>query len=918
MILKFIKTFQISVVILLVGLPIFLYPRSVDAQKSSLANEPDATTAIIQVPSVVPDLQSAIYQVPDGGIIEVSGGTYYAPNNGLGFVIHNLGKGFTIRAAAGANVVLDGAGNRQIIHFVNTDLTLGGWVVFEGITFANGYSATDGLAGGVTMQKSQATFIDCVFRNNTSAAPLTGGGGIGVSIQSTAFFTDCEWRDNIAKNYGAGLAVEEHAAVYIHHSRFINNRTNPLGHASWAAGGGIHVGNSRLYVSNSRFENNQAGYVGGAIYARGDWNDPVSEPSAEVVIANSTFYQNKAVTNIQLNVPTEGGAVHIEDQTVAKIFNTRFILNSADTGGGVTIYRAMVEITDSVFLGNQALGVGSGNGFGGAISAISNDVPADGGQNRPSANLVIENSYIQGRYEAVGKVGQVGGGIYIAGDTARTYGILGVSQLGTVSDNRATLTMENVAIFNADVAEIPNTPGTGFGGGIFSDLSDVSVRDSIISNSDAIGSTASGGGGVAIIHRSLANIQTTTIIGNSAGKYGGGLFVQGADIHLMDSQLLFNEISPGVSESADASYGAAIFSAPDTSNIINVTGSVDNCLISGNIGLPIFEGDGTNGPINDLRYNNNQIYSTHFSDDVYSLVGVSGLWRLNVSQLNDAVVYRSNGTVTDKVQIPNIELTAVPTLGALLAVPSQVLPSGAIGDASSPNSAYLVYAWSGPNGTQLDGSPLTVSSGSIATTNTGTHSLQVGGLTYLQSLDFGVAPSATISGDTTELSWNVTQGTFLDGKMDQGISIPSVPSGSVSSGVLPDRIYRYYAVTEEGGVMVSYDNGSPLLSIPSPITVLAGLNRDKNYGSFTIFNNGGSTMNWSASTSNTWLQIFTDTGSTTDFDTVWFELHVQDFSPGTYAANISIDGGEAGSQNIQIIVILVETLYSNYLPAVKQ
>ncbi|RLC77067.1 MAG: hypothetical protein DRI61_12180, partial [Chloroflexi bacterium] len=66
-----------------------------------------ATASIIRVPQDA-DLQTAIWLVGDGGVIEISGGTYPSPNGG--FVICDLGKSFTIRAAPGETVVLDGGG----------------------------------------------------------------------------------------------------------------------------------------------------------------------------------------------------------------------------------------------------------------------------------------------------------------------------------------------------------------------------------------------------------------------------------------------------------------------------------------------------------------------------------------------------------------------------------------------------------------------------------------------------------------------------------------------------------------------------------------------------------------------------------------------------------------------------------------
>ncbi|MGB9618892.1 MAG: hypothetical protein ACPL7K_00605, partial [Armatimonadota bacterium] len=76
-------------------------------------------TSFIRVPQDA-DLQIAINEVSEGGMIEIAAGTYPSPIGG--FVISDLGKTFTIRAAAGATVILDGGGSREIITFVNSHI----------------------------------------------------------------------------------------------------------------------------------------------------------------------------------------------------------------------------------------------------------------------------------------------------------------------------------------------------------------------------------------------------------------------------------------------------------------------------------------------------------------------------------------------------------------------------------------------------------------------------------------------------------------------------------------------------------------------------------------------------------------------------------------------------------------------------
>jgi len=419
---------------------------------SPVRSMPLATApVVIHVPGDAVTLQAAVNMVNDGNIIELAAGTYTAPAGG--WIFNDLGKGFTIRAASGATVILSGGGTTNILHQINSALSNGRSIVYQDLIFANGYSTTNGFAGGVTLQQAEATFINCVFQNNVGNQPAAGGGGTVVAVNSTVFFFNSTWTGNSDKNYGGGLAVNTHAKVFIHNSRFTNNRTNLPNHIQTAAGGGIHVVNATLRVSNTRFDNNQAGYVGGAIYSLGVWSDVIG---SDILVANCTFENNQAIrdASVSFPYPTEAGAFHAEDLTTAKIYNSRFITNSAMVGGGVNLYRAVVEIYNSIFQGNRATGIGAGIGFGGAISAVSNDTSVDGAVNRRSASLRVENSFIQGRYGSTTIAAQMAGGLYADGDVNRMYGVGGVSQNGTAAQNRATVVVNNVVFYDLDVRRL--------------------------------------------------------------------------------------------------------------------------------------------------------------------------------------------------------------------------------------------------------------------------------------------------------------------------------------------------------------------------------------------------------------------------------------------------------------------------------
>lgn len=682
--------------------------------------------SVINVPAEISNLQDAIKQVPAGGTIELSSGTY--DNGGKYFIISNLHKGFTIRAASGATVTLTGKNTHDVFRYLNNNIYNGEMVYFENLTFADGYSNTDGVAGGMIMRYAKASFFNCIFQNNNGNQPSTGGGGIVVADQSLAFFTNTKWLDNRAKFYGAGLDVAEGSTVTLIDAEFRNNRTNYAGHSPYASGGGIHVGNSNLYVFHSYFEDNQAGYVGGAIYAAGIYRDPVDVPRTVVRIENSTFINNRARKDpsVEQNSPTEAGAVHAENQTWLTINNCIFITNSADTGGGVNLYRAQADIYNSVFYGNQATGPGAGKAFGGAISVLSNDgvdsSTADGTINRPPARITVRNVYIQGRYGSVSTVGMAAGGIYVSGDKQRQYGMNGVPQMGTASENRVKAVIDNVILYDLDVISNPsNESGTGMGGALVADLADITINNTLVAESEALYGNGMGGG-IMILGLSLAIIDDVTIARNKALKYGGGFFSQGAEIHIKNSRFFENEVSPGVNETANQSYGAAMFISVDDGRSLWATGEVRECTISSNIGLPIFDDDRNNNPINETRYNANQFYNTTFWDQVYA-DSLSGSYYVNASGLNNLVVTRTNGSSTDKSMLNNNQSSNPLIVGDLIAIPPVFYT------VNGTPTFYLGYAWSGGSA-QLDGQNLSGNAATSTTSTAGVHTLTVSGISY--------------------------------------------------------------------------------------------------------------------------------------------------------------------------------------------
>lgn len=653
---------------------------------------------LVRVPQDAKTLAVAIPKVADGGVIEMAAGTYPSPG-AAGFLINNARKGFTVRAAAGAAVAIDGGGTRALLRFANSDRARGKQVIFERITFQNGFSADTGKSGGVTLSKSDALFRNCVFVNNRAAAPQTGGGAVKALEGSTAGFVNTSFRGNSSQLRGGALVVRS-AVVTIQGGDFTGNRTNLPGHNPNSFGGAIVVIDGTLRVTGTRFEGNETGWVGGAIYAIGNWNK-----GSDVFVTRSSFLNNQAVRDPGSagTERTTGGALHAEDLTTMRVHQSLFRGNRAEMGGAVDDYRAVVEIYGSVFQANQTTLAQPDGGVGGAISVLSAD-HADastnfGAVNRRAARLVVAQSLLQGG-PGIGRVSVSGGCILAGGDGVRQYGGGAVPQAGTLAENRASVEVRGTVLQDCDAESGAGTVAAG--GALLGDLIDLVMTDSMVLDSDARGNGAVGGG-VALRQESNARIERTAFARDSAQRSGGALFLSGSAAQVLDSRFYANDVVPGIQEGLSDSRGAALFSTPllDASRLRDVTGLIVGSAFSENAGLPVWEVDPPSGPVNDLRYSGNRFNPVVFGDRVYvnTLAAPNGL---DPAGLNGLIIFRPGRPATDKTDVVN---ALVPGLheGALLAVPS---PDSVGPSPTAPTASYLAYAWTGGqaqvNGFQLN------------------------------------------------------------------------------------------------------------------------------------------------------------------------------------------------------------------------
>jgi hypothetical protein len=109
------------------------------------------------------------------------------------------------------------------------------------------------LGGGALAQFSNASFEDCVFRNNTAES----GGGLGL-LSSFATVSECEFDDNSALLTGGGIMATGGGLSVIDRCRLQENR-------SGRDGGGILINSAQLNVINTLVSRNRAERDGAGI-----------------------------------------------------------------------------------------------------------------------------------------------------------------------------------------------------------------------------------------------------------------------------------------------------------------------------------------------------------------------------------------------------------------------------------------------------------------------------------------------------------------------------------------------------------------------------------------------------------------------------------------------------------------------------
>lgn len=265
------------------------------------------------VPVQYPTIQAAMNAAQAGDTVLVADGTYTGPGN-KGLYFPNPNQPFTLRSVNGPeSCIIDCEGTGSAFFLVANEPPE---AVVQGFTIKNGNSSTGGAA--FLHHDCDATFIDCIFTENTASA----GGAIFTENDSSATFIGCTFRGNKA-DAGGALYISDSSDPRFIHCTIENNEANAegggvyantfgttprlvnctiTGNAAGGDGGGVFVGLGSPEVAHCTVAGNSSGGSGGGLAARG---------SASVTLTHTILWDDTAAAGSELALldhPVLGGA----------------------------------------------------------------------------------------------------------------------------------------------------------------------------------------------------------------------------------------------------------------------------------------------------------------------------------------------------------------------------------------------------------------------------------------------------------------------------------------------------------------------------------------------------------------------------------------------------------------------------------
>lgn len=257
--------------------------------------------------------------------------------------------------------VFDGGGKSQIW------LTKKGNVLFDGLTFQNGFNAADN-GGALSFSGTNVTgkVLDCTFIGNkvtdgSNSTKGLSGGAIHVG-EANVTMENCSFSKNYGRNGGSLFTDNAKANLTVKGCTFTEDYT-------YNTGGSINNSNGTQIIENCTFTGcyNQVG-TGGAVHING--------ASAVQTLKNCVFNACEANRNnsyLKVDNKACGGAISVQNANL-DISGCTFDGNMGSAGSAMLLQSGdgLVRVTDCVFKNNKGASRGLIQTNGKAVLFMNN------------------------------------------------------------------------------------------------------------------------------------------------------------------------------------------------------------------------------------------------------------------------------------------------------------------------------------------------------------------------------------------------------------------------------------------------------------------------------------------------------------------------------------------------------------------
>lgn len=395
----------------------------------------------------------------------------------LGSSLSSAGS-VTINGPAGGGITIDAGGNSRILNsfFPGADLTI------RNLTLTGGDAPFQGAA--VAVYQGNDVMIESVdFIDNTTAGD---GGALSVgAISGTATISDSSFTDNTAAGDGGALHVFDHddgEGIIIERTTFERNvSTSGSGGAVAAHAAGAQISLRMVDVDANRAVTGDAGGLdlrAGGIQMSdvAITNNVAGDDQGGADLRSTSANINLERLEISGNeAASEVGGAAIRSASVVNLSDSRIHSNSAASTAGLRVQGAeRVNVRRSVVESNEATAVVGG------IAVIS------------TPRVEIEESTIRNN-----RAPEIGG-LYLANNDQSFV------LFSTISGNESA---------------------AGDAGGVFATGAPTDIVRLL--NSTVSGNSASGRGGGVVADDLELIVGSSTVVENSAGILGGGIFQAG-------------------------------------------------------------------------------------------------------------------------------------------------------------------------------------------------------------------------------------------------------------------------------------------------------------------------------------------------------------------------------------------------------